>query len=113
MIVALPVMENGEVGGGWGRAQNVAVAAVGANAVERWEEFRVGWDELHDTGGEGQHHARIARFLMDHNVERVVTGHMGPGMVHMLGKMNISVVQNAFGDAKEAARRYGREGGPA
>lgn len=113
MVVAMPVTADGQLGGGWGKARNVAVARVnGQGSVESFDVYTVEWDALHDEDGEGQHHARIARFLIDHGVERVATGHMGPGMVHMLGKMNISVVQNAAGDAREAASRYGRQEGP-
>lgn len=110
MIIAMPIMQ-GQVGDGWGRAHDVVVADVEPTGeIGRWEEFEVRWDELHDDGGEGQHHARIARFLMDHSVQRVVTGHMGPGMVHMLEKMNVSVVQSAQGVAREVAAQYGMAG---
>lgn len=114
MVVALPVTEDGQVGGGWGRARDVAIAQVEVHGrIERWETFHVGWDQAHDQDGEGQHHARIARFLLDHQVQRVVTGHMGPGMLHMLERMSIAVVQNASGPAQEAATQYGRLEGPA
>src|SRR5665648_1289190 len=42
-----------------------------------WQEFDVGWDDLHDEGTEGAHHARVARFLIDHHVDVVVAEHMG------------------------------------
>jgi predicted Fe-Mo cluster-binding NifX family protein len=108
MIVCMPIGENGQIGDGWGRAHDVAVARIGADGeMLDWTEFPVHWDTLHDQGGEGQHHARIARFLMDHGVERVISGHMGPGMVHMLEKMNISTVLDVRGDARDIARQYG------
>ncbi len=102
MIVCVPVTRDGQVGGGWGRAGRVAVAAVADGAVTRWEEFEVGWDRLHDEGSEGGHHARIARFLSEHGVERVVAGHMGPPMEQMLGRMGIAVRLGAEGDARQA-----------
>ncbi len=102
MIVCVPVTHDGQVGGGWGRAGRVAVAAVADGAVTRWEEFEVGWDRLHDEGSEGGHHARIARFLSEHGVERVVAGHMGPPMEQMLGRMGIAVRLGAEGDARQA-----------
>lgn len=37
----------------------------------------MGWDVLHDQGGEGAHHARIVRFLREHKV--VVASRIGPG----------------------------------
>ncbi len=107
MIVCMPVQANGQVGDGWGRAHDVAVARVEGSEVQDWTEYPVRWDELHDQGGEGQHHARIARFLMDHGVERVISGHMGPGMKHMLDKMNISTVLDVRGEARDIARQYG------
>ena len=112
MVVCIPVTADGNVGDGWGRAHDVVVADVdGASGeIQQWEEFSVRWDELHDQNGEGQHHARIARFLMDHHVARVVCGHMGPGMLHMLQRMNIGVVLDIHGNARDAASQYGLRG---
>jgi predicted Fe-Mo cluster-binding NifX family protein len=103
MIVCLAVTDDGFVDPRWGRADRVAVADVGANGIESWHEFDVGWDHLHDSGPEGGHHARIARFLREHNVEAVVANHMGPPMGHMLGKMGIEVRLGTAGRAREAA----------
>lgn len=103
MIVCLAVTQEGLVGPRWGRAERVAVAEVSQSGIEGWNEFDVGWDHLHDSGTEGGHHARIARFLREHKVEAVVAGHMGPDMEHMLGKMGIEVRLGAAGGAREAA----------
>ena len=107
MIVCIPVMSTGEVGGGWGRAARVAVAEVLDGAIVRWEPVDVGWDVLHDEGTEGGHHARIARFIADHRVEAVVAAHMGPPMAQMLGRMGITVRLGAHGDAKLAVLAAG------
>ena len=87
MIVCLAVTQDGFVDSRWGRAERVAVADVSGNAIESWHEFDVGWGSLHDSGTEGGHHARVARFLREHEVGAVVANHMGPDMEHMLGKM--------------------------
>lgn len=114
MVICMPVTLEGNVGDGWGRAHDVAVAGVDVSGeIQRWDEFPVRWDELHDQGGEGQHHARIARFLLDHQVKQVISGHMGPGMVHMLERMNIAVRLDVHGNARDAASQYGRSGGTA
>lgn len=111
MVVCLPISPSGQLGDGWGRAHSVAVCDVDSQGeVSDWDEYLVEWDRLHDEGGEGQHHARIARFLMDHHVQRVIAGHMGGGMEHMLGKMGIEVVMGVGGDAKKTAAQYGRPG---
>ena len=102
--MCIPVAGDGSIDPRWGRAARVAVATLAGGGVDRWEEFEVGWDRLHDSGGEGEHHARIARFLREHGVERVVAGHMGPPMQHMLGRMGVEVVLGASGPAREAAR---------
>ena len=102
MIVCIPVNATGEAGSGWGRAARVAVADVRDGAIAGWETFDVGWDALHDTGTEGGHHARIARFLKEHAVEMVVAGHMGPPMARMLEGMRIGVRVGATGDARRA-----------
>ena len=109
MVLCMPIAMNGQLGGGWGRAHDVVVAQVSESGdITQWEPVTVRWDELHDEGGEGQHHARIAKFLMEHHVKRVIAGHMGHGMHHMLGKMGIDVVVDVSGDARELAQRYGR-----
>lgn len=102
MIVCVPIAPDGSVDPRWGRADRVAVAAVSAGGIERWDEHDVGWGALRDSGPEGSHHARIARFLRDHDVEAVVANHMGGGMEHMLGKMGIAVHLGAAGEAGAA-----------
>ncbi len=106
VIVCVPVSSDGSVDPRWGRADRVAVADMGADGIERWDEFEVGWGRLHDTAPEGQHHARVARFLREQGVQAVVADHMGPGMEHMLGKLGIAVLLGAGGpSAREAVRQ--------
>jgi predicted Fe-Mo cluster-binding NifX family protein len=105
IVVCVPVAVDGLLDVRWGRADRVAVASVSHDGVSAWNEFDVGWGTLHDAVTEGSHHARIARFLLEHRVEAVVAHHMGPGMEHMLGKMGLTVRLGETGDAKEAAIR--------
>ncbi len=106
MIICVPIGHDGSVDPRWGRADRVAVAGVAADRIESWEEFDVGWGRLHDSAPEGQHHARIARFLREQRVDTVVADHMGPGMQHMLGKMGITVLLGAGGpSARESVER--------
>ena len=102
MVLCVPVAADGSVDPRWGRAGRVAVVQSSGDAISGWEEFDVGWDVAHDEGGEGAHHARVARFLIDHHVEAVVVGHLGPGMLHMVERMGIAVHPGAAGDARAA-----------
>lgn len=102
MIVFSTLGPNGTVGGGLGRASQVAVASVSDGRIDSWEEHEVGWDRLHDEGAEGAHHARIVRFLREHGVEVVVARGMGPGMQRTLGSMGVRSVIGVEGDAREA-----------
>ncbi len=102
MTICIPVTHDGLVDPRWGRAQRVAVASVTDGHVDGWEEFDVGWGSTHDQGPEGQHHARVARFLQEHGVQLVVANHMGPGMAQMLAKMGIAVRLGASGTARDA-----------
>ena len=103
MVVCVPVTPEGLVDPRWGRADRVVIATVGEAGIEDWQEFDVGWDGLHDSGSEGSHHARVARFLRDHQVEAVVAHHMGDGMRRMLEKMGLTVRLGASGSARESA----------
>lgn len=102
VIVCVPVTIDGQIAAGWGRAPAVAVATVSGGTIGDWAVHDVRWDEAHDTGTEGSHHARIARFLRDQQVQRVVAGHMGEPMVRMLGSMHVDVTLEAAGDARAA-----------
>jgi predicted Fe-Mo cluster-binding NifX family protein len=102
MNVCIPVTEDGLIDPRWGRADRVAVVAITDVGIVGWQDFEVGWGGLHDSAGEGDHHARIARFLREHDVQAVVAGHMGPPMQNMLAKMRIVVHLGADGPAREA-----------
>lgn len=102
MIVAIPVTDDGRTGGGWGRAPRVALATVADGVIADWQVHDVAWDVLHDTGTEGSHHARVARFLIEHQVSDVVVAHLGPGMQRMLAGMHITVHTAADPDARTA-----------
>lgn len=102
MVVCVPVTRDELVDPRWGRAERVAVAAGSASGIESWSEFDVGWGSLRESGSEGSHHARIARFLLDHRVDAVTADHMGREMEHMLAKMGIAVRLGASGRARDA-----------
>ena len=103
MTTAIAINSDGTIGGGWGRAHLVVVATVAEGTVTHWQEIEVAWDVAHDEGTEGSHHARIARFLRDNNVDTVIAGHMGEGMVRMLATMGIRTVLDVAGDARAVA----------
>jgi predicted Fe-Mo cluster-binding NifX family protein len=101
MIVCIPITQEGLIDPRWGRADRVAIAEVTPKGIEVWQEFDVGWGDLHDSGTEGSHHARVVRFLREHHVEAVVAGHMGPDMKHTLEKLGITTHLGGMGDARE------------
>ncbi len=102
MIVAVPVDTTGQIEPGWGRAQRVAVGAVDSGELTAWQVHEVGWGDLHDTGTEGAHHARMVRFLRDQQVEAVVVERMGAGMKQVMTSMHITITSGAAGDARAA-----------
>jgi predicted Fe-Mo cluster-binding NifX family protein len=81
----------------------VAITEVTGSGIQAWREYDVMWDALHDAGTEGSHHARVARFLQEHQVQMVVANHMGEPMVHMLERMGVKARLGGVGDAREAA----------
>ena len=44
------------------------MATIADDVLSDWQEFEVRWDVAHDGGTEGAHHARVARFLRDHEI---------------------------------------------
>lgn len=106
-IVCVPVTPTGEVDRRWGKAARVALARLDDGAVVDWRVMDVGWDRLHDAGGEGQHHARVVRFLRDNGVTVVVAAGMGPPMQNTLTKLGVRTVLGASGDARAAATSGG------
>lgn len=107
MKVCVPITAGGQVDPRWGRADRVAVADVADGEIQDWQEFAVAWGTLHDQGSEGAHHARVARFLREHEIEAIAVDHVGPGMQRMLGSMSIHVVTGLGGDAHSAAAAAG------
>ena len=104
MIACVPVTDEGQVDPRWGRAATIAVATVAEGVIASWQVFDVSWDRLHDEGSSARHHARVARFLLDHHVELGVAHHVGDGMVRMLSTMKVPLALGAQGDAREAVR---------
>lgn len=101
MKVLTTLDAGGNVGGGLGRAPRVGLATVEDGRITSWEEIPVGWDELHGQGAEGAHHARIVRFLREHQVGVVVAKGVGEGMQRVLGNMGIRLVLGVQGDAHQ------------
>ncbi len=110
MLVCVPVAGDGQIDPRWGRAARVAIADVAGGALAGWREFDVAWDDLHDQGSEGGHHARVARFLKEQGVQVVLAHHMGPDMLHMLERMGLSVRLGVGGDARAAVIAAGEAG---
>lgn len=103
MIVCVPVSDGEQVDPRWGRASRLAVASITNGTIENWQEVEVGWDRLHDEGTPAQHHARVAKFLLENHVDSVVAHHVGNGMVTMLRTMKLALTLGASGDARSAA----------
>ena len=102
LVVCIPVSTDRQMGHSWGKASRVAVVTVSGGAITDWAEHAVAWDESHDVGTEGSHHARVVRFLLDQNITTVIAEHMGPPMANTLGKMGIDTHIGVSGDAEAA-----------
>ena len=93
MVILATLIAEDAVGGGFGRADHVAIARQRGDGGFDVERIDVGWNAKHDQHADGMHHAMIAKFLQQQAVDTVVTGHMGEGMQRMLASMKIRVVQ--------------------
>lgn len=105
MIIAVPVTPLGMVDPRWGKAHDVVIAHVDGEEIVSWEQHEVCWDDLHDQGEHGAHHARIVRFLRDQRVEAVVINHCGAPMMNTMDKMGLVIVVDAEGEAREVVLR--------
>jgi len=100
--IALAVDPSGAVGHSWGKARTVAVVTVRDGSIVAWDEFDVAWDEAHDQGAHGSHHARVVRFLREHEVDTVLAAHVGEPMVRMLNTMGVRLELGVAGEARAA-----------
>lgn len=101
-ITCVPVTADGQVGHSWGKASTVAVATVEDGDIVSWRTEVVGWDVSHEEETPGGHHARVARFVRDHDITTVLAGHMGEPMQNMLVKLGVRVRLGVDGDARAA-----------
>ncbi|MGV8966435.1 MAG: NifB/NifX family molybdenum-iron cluster-binding protein [Cellulomonas sp.] len=93
---------DGQVDPRWGKADWIAVSDVIEGQITSWHEFEVSWSRLHDEGTPGSHHARVVRFLKEHQIETVVANHIGDGMVRMLATMGLPTYLGVSGEARAA-----------
>jgi len=100
MKIATPVDAAEKSAPAWGRAHWVAVADVTDGAIASWQVHEVSWDDLHDTGTHGSHHARVVSFLKEHQIQAIVVDHVGEGMQRMLSTMGIPLLPASPGDAQ-------------
>ena len=102
LVVCIPVSTDRQMGHSWGKASRVAVVTVREGAITDWTEHAVAWDESHDLGTEGSHHARVVRFLLEQHITTVVAEHMGPPMANTIGKMGIDLHIGVSGSPEDA-----------
>lgn len=102
MKIATPVDTAGHFAHAWGHAHWIAVADVTEGAITDWEVHEVDWDDLHDAGTHGSHHARIVTFLKEQQIQAIVVDHVGEGMRRILATMSIPMLPATPGDAKES-----------
>lgn len=107
MKVCIPITATGRIDHRFGRAQRLAVATVQSGEVSDWTELDVDWDVLRQQGSDGSHHARVARFLRDNQVEVILVSHVGEGMLRMLGSMGIRLQAPLSEDARAAVAAAG------
>lgn len=111
-LVLATLTPEGRVGGGLGRADEVVLLAPDDHGhLQVVERVVVGWGKMHGLHAEGLHHAMVAKFLQSHDVDTILTGHVGPGMAHMLGTMGIQVLRMEGQSLEEAVASYEKASG--
>lgn len=105
-VVFVPVNADQSVCPHFGKAHYAATCRVVDGRIEDWQEHVVDWDTLHDSG-EGNHHARIVRFMRENGITHVIGGGMGEPMQNTLTKLGLELRLGIAGDAREAAAALG------
>ena len=108
-MICAPITSDGQIDPRWGRAERVALATLTDGQITGWQEIDVHWGQLRDEGTSGAHHARIVRFLREHDVDTVVAGHVGPGMQQVMSKMGVRLHLGATGAARTAVETAARQ----
>ncbi|MBX5464162.1 MAG: hypothetical protein IRZ26_01245 [Clostridia bacterium] len=106
MRAALPVDNEGRIFPHFGRAPRLAVATLEDGRVTGWDLLDVDWGRSHDLVPRGEHHRRVFETLREQDVQVVLAGEMGEGMLRSLGAVGIQVVLGVSGDARGAAEAY-------
>jgi predicted Fe-Mo cluster-binding NifX family protein len=94
MKIAVPY-ENGQIFGHFGKTEAFKIYDVSGDSVK---------SEIVSTDGRGHHD--LAPFLKEHDVEAVVCGGMGTGMVNALTACGIAIYGGNEGDCDEAVRQF-------
>lgn len=102
MKIAVTLAADSDTLTGLGRAPRIAVAETASGEIVSWNVQTVAWDIAHDQGPEGSHHARIVTFMRELGIEAVLAAHVGPGMVAVLDKMGLAILQPSTNDARQA-----------
>jgi predicted Fe-Mo cluster-binding NifX family protein len=97
MVICATLVGPNQVGGGLGRTDRVAIARMRNGSETQVEEHEVRWARLYDQRSATEHHDDIARFLKDHKVEMVVTGHAARDLEQILDDMSIELKTDQSG----------------
>ena len=90
--VCVPITADGQVDPRWGTSQPRRGRRRGRLRDPRLAGVHRQLGNAARSGTEGAHHARVAQFLRDNQVQVIAVHHVGPGMQRMLSSMAIRLV---------------------
>lgn len=104
MTIAIPVTADGAVFSRLGKAPIIATCDMRDGEISGWTEHAVGWDQTYGVDVMGAHHARVMRFVQDHEVTTVVAADVCDNMRRSLAAKGVTVHSDQSGDARAAVR---------
>lgn len=104
ITIAIPITVDGAVFERLAKAPLVATCVLRDGEVVDWTEHAVGWDQTYGVDVMGNHHARVMRFMQEHNVTDVVAADVCDNMRRSLEAKDVTLHADFAGDARAAVR---------
>jgi predicted Fe-Mo cluster-binding NifX family protein len=102
ITIAIPVTTDGAVFERLAKAPVAVTCVLRDGQIVDWTEHAVGWDQTYGVDVMGNHHARVMRFMQEHDVTDVVAADVCDNMRRSLEAKGVVLHADFAGDARTA-----------